>query len=312
MRLWIVLLSAALITACERIPRREILFQARAPGDPETILALAPRSGDIRRVTEGDSSEVHSVPAWSPDGRRIAFVRELRDHDELHLIDSAGGPARRIALEAPRSIAFPDWSPDGSRLLFSAGATIDKLDVYVVSADGRGLRQVLADSANYRCPSWAPDGGRFIVAESTPFSSRLVEVDIATGIRTTRIWSDSTNLDCPQWSPDGAHILMSVFHGGVDPLVLPPEELAADLQVLSLADGTVQRITHGPGLNNYGRWSRNSRWIVFQSDRHAVEATDSLSPQQRFDNLELYLIRVDGKRLRRLTENAHPDLHPAW
>ena len=75
---------------------------------------------------------------------------------------------------------------------------------------------------------------------------------------------------------------------------------------------SIRPVTRGPGLNNYGRWSRNSRWIVFQSDRHAVEASDSLTTGQRLANLEVYLIRADGRRLHRLTENQQVDAHPSW
>ena len=312
MRVLPLLPALGLLLACEREPRREILFQARPPGEAETIWAIAPRSGEIRRVTRSDSSGINSVAVRSPDGSRIAFIRELPDHDELWLVDSSGGSPRRIATDAPRALGFPDWSPDGTRLLFNAGTAIDRLSVYLISADGSGLREVLADTANYRCPSWAPDGRRFVVAESTPFSSRLVEVDLSTGIRTTRIHSDSTNLDCPQWSPDGRSILMTVFHGGVDPLVIPPSRLTADLQTLDLQRGRIRHVTRGPGLNNYGRWSRNSRWIVFQSDRHAAPGDDSVTTADRLANLELYLVRADGRRLRRLTENQYLDASPSW
>jgi len=300
------------LAGCSRPPEREILFQTRPPGDTEDIWALAPRTGALRRMTQGDSSYANSVAAWSPDGRRIAFARELADHDELYIIDSIGLPPRRIGNNAPRSIAFPDWSPDGTSLLFSAGATIDQLGVYLIQTDGAGLRQVLADSVSYRCPSWGPDGHRFIVARSTPYSSEIVEVDLTSGARSTRAFSDSTYLDCPQWSPDGRTILLTVIHGGVDPFTQPASQLTADLEVLDLATGRVRQVTRGPGVNNYGHWGRDSRWIVFQSDRHAAPDGDSVSTRQRLDNLELYIVRADGKRLRRLTENHHFDAHPSW
>ena len=75
-------LLLVLCAGCARVPDREILFQARPPNDSENIWALNPRNGEVRRITAGDSSLAHAVPAWSPDGRSIAFTRELPDHDE--------------------------------------------------------------------------------------------------------------------------------------------------------------------------------------------------------------------------------------
>jgi Tol biopolymer transport system component len=308
-----LLAAAVMLPACRsRLPRRDILFQSVPPGNTEDIWALNPRDAKVRRITQGDSGSANGVPVWSPDGQRIAFVRELPDHDELYIIDQASAPPRRIGGDAPRSLAFPDWSPDGSALLFNGGATIDQMGVYLIQADGSGLRQILSDSVSYRCPSWAPDGHGFIVARSTPFSSDLVEVDLAGEVLRTRAFSDSTFLDCPQWSPNGKLILFTAFHGGVDPRLQPASRIASDLQVLDLASGKMKPITRGPGLNHYGRWGRDSRWIVFQSDRQAASDGDSVTASQRLDHLEIYIVRADGRRLKRLTTNQYFDGSPSW
>jgi Tol biopolymer transport system component len=63
------------------------------------------------------------MPAWSPDGRSIAFIREFGDHDELYVIDTLGATPRELARELHGFLAFPDWAPDGRWILFGAGAT---------------------------------------------------------------------------------------------------------------------------------------------------------------------------------------------
>lgn len=306
-------LLLVLCAGCGRVPDREILFQARPPNDSENIWALNPRNGEARRITTGDSSLAHAVPAWSPDGRSIAFTRELPDHDELWIQDSAGARPRRIAQDAPRALSFPAWSPDGASLLFNAGLTIDRMGVWLIRPDGGGLRRILSDSTNYRCPSWSPDGRRFVVGASTPYTSEILEFDLTTSARSARTFSDSTFLDCPQYSPDGSRILFTVVHGGTDPQLLSVASVTANLAVLELASGRQRWISRNAGVSSFGHWSRDGKWIVFQSDRHAApEAGDSVTTAQRLANLEIYIVRATGRRLRRLTTNEYMEAHPSW
>ena len=102
-------------------PTTEILFQRQPPGDTEDLWALDPTTGATRRLTQGTAGSANSLAAWAPEGRRIGFVREFEDHDELYVLDSAGALPRRLFAQGPSTIVFPDWSPDGRHLLVSAG-----------------------------------------------------------------------------------------------------------------------------------------------------------------------------------------------
>jgi Tol biopolymer transport system component len=293
-------------------PTREILFQRQPPGDTEDLWAIDPTTGATRRLTHGQAGSANSLGAWDPDGRRIAFIREFEDHDELYVMDSGGALPRRLFPQGPALIVFPDWSPDGRRLLVSAGPDLNHLDVVLVEVDGSGTQVLLADSANHRCPTWAPDGKRFVVSANTSQQSALVEVSIHGETTKVLVASDSTILDCPQWSPDGRSILYTVGHGGLEYLPRPGHEILIDLHILDLATGASRAITSGPGMNNYGRWARDSRWIVFQSDRHASPFTDTLALAHFLDSLDIYVIREDGSGLRRMTTNTYFDAHPSW
>jgi Tol biopolymer transport system component len=71
-------------------------------------------------------------------------------------------------------------------------------------------------------------------------------------------------------------------------------------------------VTDDRGVNNYGRWSRDGRWIVFQSNRYLPEQPDSAGDSPGLERYEIYLVRRDGMGLRRLTRNAWFDGHPSW
>lgn len=293
-------------------PPRDILFQRQPPGDTEDLWASNFSTGEARRLTHGQPGSANSLAAWAPDGRRIAFVREFEDHDELYVMDSVGALPRRLFAHGPATIVFPDWSPDRRHLLVSAGPDLWHMGVAIVEVDGADTRIIIADSANHRCPTWAPDGRRFVVSANSPSHSDLIEASIHGGAAKVLLSSDSTILDCPQWSPDGRSILYTVGHGGLEYLPRPGHEILMDLHILDLATGASRAITSGPGMNNYGRWARDSRWIVFQSDRHASPFTDTLALAHFLDSLEIYVIRADGSALRRITTNTYFDAHPSW
>ena len=299
---------ASLLAACRSPEPRDILFQAQQPGGTEDIYALRLRDGAIRRLVRADTFSSRSLAAWSPDGRSIVFTREFGDTAQLYVLDSLAGTPRRIVGGTLGFIAFPDWSPDGTRIIFSAG-THEHYGVYLIGADGSGLRPLLQDTVTYRSPSWSPDGSEFAVSSYRNGRSEIRIVNPATGALRTALVTDSTYVDFAQWSPRGDELLLTVYRGTQSLYDPEPREYGSSLAVLNLKTGRFTAITDGRGLNNYGRWSRDGRWIVFQSNRYERTRSDSVP---LLESLEIYLVRRDGKRLRRLTANTWFDGHPSW
>ena len=109
-------------------------------------------------------------PDWSPDGRRIAFIRNrIRDDDrpgtipEIWLMNADGSDPALLMNNA----AGPDWSPDGRRIVFSSESeNIGNKDVYVMNADGTDPRRLTDYPGPDSDPDWSPDG-RMIVFQRT-------------------------------------------------------------------------------------------------------------------------------------------------
>ena len=307
--------TALMLTACpdDLARSRDILFVATRPGGTEDTYALHLADLTTRRLIKADSATSRSLPAWSPDTRSIAFIREFDDHSQLYVLDTVGGAPRQLATHLDGFLAWPDWSPDGASILFTAEFPDHRADVYVIHNDGSRLRAVLQDSTNYRCPSWAPDGRRFAVSAWRAGRSAIRAVEVESGAVQTLLASDTSYLDCPQWSPNDDAIVLTIIPGNTDMWKRDPlEPWRTDLGTLDLKSGQLTLLVGGPGLNNYGRWSRDGRWIVFQSNRHTAPRIDSLPLRDRFRSLEIYIVRPDGSDLRRLTTNEYYDGHPSW
>src|SRR5437588_612916 len=76
-------------------------------------------------------------PAWSPDGRRIAFAARLDDPERLaiYVVGATGGDPKRVVAAGE----FPSWSPDGRRIAY---VDPDSGAVFVINVDGTGRQRI--------------------------------------------------------------------------------------------------------------------------------------------------------------------------
>lgn len=123
---------------------------------------------NAREVTPKRRLRLHEDidPTWSPDGRRIAFIREnitaaARGGAALFTVRVDGSGLRRLTAWELRA-ANPDWSPDGREISFRSeqpGPTEFVGEIYTVHPDGTGLRR-LTDPGEYDqvlASSFSPD-----------------------------------------------------------------------------------------------------------------------------------------------------------
>ncbi|MFO7533057.1 MAG: prolyl oligopeptidase family serine peptidase, partial [Candidatus Limnocylindrales bacterium] len=167
----------------------ELAYQLNGAGfvyeHPPKLWLVEVASGKARRLTSGRSSD--EQPAWSPDGKRIAYVTnrgtdpDLAWRSDLTIIDADGGRPVRVSAGQQRLFQHPAWSPDGKRIavlghrLESGNPTRDDIHVFPARADQAGANltghtdlfvgaAMNSDlySAGQTGPLWAPDGASII------------------------------------------------------------------------------------------------------------------------------------------------------
>jgi dipeptidyl aminopeptidase/acylaminoacyl peptidase len=149
-------------------------------------------------------------PAWSPDGKLIAFQSNRGDDVlQIYLVRPDGTHLRRLTSDRNNRAGnltgaySAAWSPDGRRLAFASDRDGDA-DIYIVRPGGTGLRKVTRNLVEDSSPSWSPDGRR-IVFDRTDYErerTAIVVVDLANGAETELVHSDDFVYE-PAWQPAG-------------------------------------------------------------------------------------------------------------
>jgi TolB protein len=127
------------------------------PENPE-IYVVRPNGTGLERLTrtKGDAHTLgdDGFPAWSPDGRRIAFTSNRTQDNEIWIMRADGKGQRRLAGLRGRDDVGPTWSGDGTRIAFSSRGAGGKSLIYLVGADGKGLKRLVAgDDPDWRRPA---------------------------------------------------------------------------------------------------------------------------------------------------------------
>jgi TolB protein len=130
-----------------------------------TIWKIRPDGSGLRQVTPSNPLQDRGFPAWSPDGKTIAFTAfDDLDYTDasIYTIDPDGKNLRLLTDDG----GYPSWSPDGKRIVFSGFSHEPKgePDLYVMNANGSHRRRLFkAPGADYY-PSWSPDGRHIVYA----------------------------------------------------------------------------------------------------------------------------------------------------
>jgi TolB protein len=180
---------------CRSVPAlspngRQIAFECVVLSAKQTspylgrICVMKADGSSVRQLPQTPSGVGDSAPAWSPDGRRIAFQRAplAGKRDAVFVMNADGSKARRVTPWSVRG-GQPDWSPDGRRILFYSnwgGPSSVSANLYTVSPKGTGLKQLTHASGGrvqHLSATFSPDG-KSITFTRTPGTGEGGNADI--------------------------------------------------------------------------------------------------------------------------------------
>jgi Tol biopolymer transport system component len=237
-------------------------------------------------------------PAWSPDGSRFAFARQLAA-DQSRGADiataDADGSDVHVLTDGGRD-GSPAWSPDGTQIAFTRSSDLPSARplaaIWTVASGGGGPRQLThpASGSTDSAPAWSP-GGAVVAFTRVTFARPPARSDIAiwtvdvTSGAETRLTSPGTDGALAAWSPDGARIAF-ISGRDRDGRTYGEDETPPNGEVYTMrADGSdPRRITHTRGPEGSVTWSASGSRLLYSS----APASAGFGPY------ELVLARDDG------------------
>lgn len=190
------------------------------PGDFSGRIAFVEETGDPRnkistlKVMDADGQNVRTIhqvqgsifsPAWSPDGKRLAYAEQLPNGLPVIYIHNVDGGGRGGTVTPFKGNNLgATWSPDGSTILFSGSHENNDPAIYQLHLASGSLKKLTNMTGAENSPSYAPDGRSFVfTADNGSRTQRLYRYDFNTGQIRALSQSASAN---PRFSPDGKRI----------------------------------------------------------------------------------------------------------
>jgi serine/threonine protein kinase/Tol biopolymer transport system component len=216
----------------------------------------------VRRLTDEGFD-----PAWSPDGRQIAFATEevhdpavRQSNSSLFVVDATGGTPRRL-IDA--DAVQPSWSPSGQRIVYWANVGGQR-DIYSIPAAGGPPVPVTKDQALDWSPVWSPDG-RFVYFSSDRggvMNLWRMAVDQASGrvqgapeAMTAGVHASAGR---PRFSKDGSRLVFQSRVASTNPFAIPFDPVA-------IRAGTPVALDTSNNIRIPGDVSRDGKQVAYYS-----------------------------------------------
>ncbi|HEY9515483.1 MAG TPA: DPP IV N-terminal domain-containing protein [Gemmatimonadaceae bacterium] len=272
---------------------RQIAFASDRSGS-FAIYSLSEDGTGLTRLTNDAAPLFAILPAWSPDGSRIAFSSS-RQRSTVGLdiwVMEADGSGQERLTDSPGQNGGAAWSHDGTRIAFAStrgSATGATAEIWIMNADGSNQVQLTNDGAFANTPSWSPDDSKIVFQSNRDGNDQLYVMN-ADGSGIQRLTTGTSSDQAPSWSPDGALI---AFHSDRDN-TMAADSANFEVYVINAdGSGSPVRLTDNASFDGRASWSPDGSEILFDTRRDG--------------NQDVYVMKRDGSGQVNITRNAAGD-----
>jgi TolB protein len=172
----------------------ELIVAGQVGAGNTEILRLSSDGRIAARMTNHPA--IDTMPSWSPDGSKLAFVSDRTGAPQIYLMNPDGSGQRRISFQGSYNVN-PVWSPREDRIAY-AGMVRGRFDIFTMKPDGSDVVQLTSTGHN-EYPSWSPNG-RQIAFQSGRGAGTAIYVINANGTNLRRIVGAPAGATAPHWS----------------------------------------------------------------------------------------------------------------
>jgi len=238
----------------------------------------------LRRITYDQN--IVLMPAWSPDGREIAFTSYAQKNPDLFALQLDSGQ-RRTLSSFPGLNNSPSWHPTGKNLVLVLSKDGNS-ELYRLDLRGGRPTRLTFDRNIDSSPDYSPDGERIAYTSDRGLTVKVYVMD-ADGQNSRRISPAQGWYDMASWAPWGDEL---AFMGSRD------TSRRFDIFLAGSDGSNLRQLTRNAGSNESPCWSPDGRHILFTSNREG--------------NWNLYTMDRKGQRVRRITYLPGNCYSPDW